>query len=189
MEEVVAALGLEMSDLFTEDGKLGSRVETAHYDYVDESGALLFQVVRFFPKDFRQRRPDGASWVWNLNGTRRVPYRLPGVIQAVRDGIPIYVVEGEKDVHSIERAGGVATCNPGGVGKWREEFSAYFEAAASVVVVADADEPGRKHASAVAAALRVAVRDVRVVSPKAGKDASDHLAAGFGLDVNAGRNL
>ena len=182
VEEVVAALGLEMSDLFTEDGKLGSRVETAHYDYVDESGALLFQVVRFFPKDFRQRRPDGASWVWNLNGTRRVPYRLPGVIQAVRDGIPIYVVEGEKDVHSIERAGGVATCNPGGVGKWREEFSAYFEAAASVVVVADADEPGRKHASAVAAALRVAVRDVRVVSPKAGKDASDHLAAGFGLD-------
>src|SRR6516225_779255 len=48
------------------------------YDYRDENGALLFQVVRFAGKDFRQRRPDGkGGWLWNLNGVRRVPYRLP----------------------------------------------------------------------------------------------------------------
>ena len=30
----------------------------ATYDYTDENGTLLYQVVRYDPKDFRQRRPD-----------------------------------------------------------------------------------------------------------------------------------
>lgn len=29
----------------------------ATYDYTDEAGELLFQVLRLVPKDFRQRRP------------------------------------------------------------------------------------------------------------------------------------
>src|SRR4051794_14313582 len=36
----------------------------AAYDYPDENGELLFQVVRLEPKDFRQRRPDGrGGWI------------------------------------------------------------------------------------------------------------------------------
>lgn len=39
----------------------------ATYDYTDAHGELLFQVVRYHPKDFRQRRPDGkGGWVWKL---------------------------------------------------------------------------------------------------------------------------
>ena len=45
---------------------------------------------------------------------RRVLYRLPQVIAAKTAAETIYVVEGEKDVHAIERVDGVATCNPGG---------------------------------------------------------------------------
>src|SRR6266576_1722566 len=30
----------------------------AAYDYADDKGELLYQVVRLEPKDFRQRRPD-----------------------------------------------------------------------------------------------------------------------------------
>ena len=30
---------------------------TAEYDYVNEEGEVLYQVVRYDPKDFRQRRP------------------------------------------------------------------------------------------------------------------------------------
>lgn len=33
----------------------------AHYPYHDEQGRVLFEVVRLSPKDFRQRRPDGAG--------------------------------------------------------------------------------------------------------------------------------
>src|SRR5262245_8133447 len=49
----------------------------ATYPYVDEQSSPLYEVVRLEPKDFRQRRPDGrGGWFWNLDGTRRVLYRL-----------------------------------------------------------------------------------------------------------------
>src|SRR5262245_36972338 len=41
----------------------------AVYDYTDQTGHLLFQTVRYEPKAFRQRRPDGSGgYVWNLKG-------------------------------------------------------------------------------------------------------------------------
>ena len=50
----------------------------ATYDYTDERGELLYQVVRKAPKDFVQRRPDGkGGWILNLQGFKPVPYRLP----------------------------------------------------------------------------------------------------------------
>src|SRR5262249_33207225 len=65
------------------------------YDYREENGALLFQVVRYEPKDFRQRRPDGhGGWIPKLHETRRVPYRLPELVRAVAAGETIFVPEG-----------------------------------------------------------------------------------------------
>ncbi len=88
------------------------------YDYRDEGGTVLYQCVRFAPKDFRQRRPDGAGgWKWNLQGVRLVPYRLPDVLADDQDR-PVYVVEGEKDADALWTRGHVATCNPMGAGKW-----------------------------------------------------------------------
>jgi putative DNA primase/helicase len=155
---------------------------TAIYDYRDESGILLYQVVRYAPKGFRQRRPDGADgWIWNLKGTRRVLLRLPELIEAARSGKTIYATEGEKDALAIVDAGGEATCNPGGAGKWRPEYSEMLRGA-DVLVVEDKDEPGRKHAHQVAASLEGIAASVRIVEAAAGKDAADHLAAGKSLD-------
>src|SRR5262249_40178341 len=54
----------------------------ATYDYTDDMGTLLYQVVRFEPKNFRQRQPDGkGGWNWNVNGIRRVPYRWPELLK------------------------------------------------------------------------------------------------------------
>lgn len=48
------------------------------YDYTDEQGNLLFQTVRYEPKDFKQRRPDGkGGWIYNLKDVRLMPYNLP----------------------------------------------------------------------------------------------------------------
>ena len=173
--DVLAAVGWEMPMLYDDHWEhRGGRVEVAVYPYTDEHGAPLFEVVRFHPKEFRQRRPSGE---WGISGVRRVLYRLPRLITAVRAGATVYVAEGEKDVHALERAGVVATCNPMGAGKWRGEYSESLRGA-SVVIVADADEAGREHARAVARSLRGAATSVQVVAPAVGKDAHDHLAAG-----------
>lgn len=185
-EVVVGTLGLEMRDLFRNptsngNGKHKPRI-IAEYDYTDDHGVLLFQAVRFDPKDFRQRRPDGfGGWTWKLDGTRRVLFRLPQIIEAVALDQLVHICEGEKDVLAVERAGGVATCNPGGAGKWRSEYSETLRGA-RVRIVADRDPPGIAHACAVAQALDGVAESVELVQAARGKDAHDHLAAGFGLE-------
>lgn len=187
-ETIVSALGLSMRDLFADEAEAinSARREAgrtvATYDYVDEEGTLLYQVVRKEPKAFLQRKPSGVGgWSYELNGTRRVLYRLPQLIEAVALHKLIHVVEGEKDVHAVEAKGGVATCNVGGAGKWRPEYSEVLRGA-SVRIVADRDKPGRKHACEVAAALQGIAASVETVEARTGKDAADHLAAGHGLD-------
>jgi len=183
-ESVVNALGMRFSDLFHDPPSpngSGSDI-VATYDYRDEDGEMLFQVVRRLPKDFRQRRPDGeGGWVWSTRGVRRVLYRLPEVMEAVALGKPIYVCEGEKDVEAVERAGGVATTVPGGAGRWRPEYSETLRGA-RVRIVADRDEAGAAHAQEVADALHGIAEEVEIVLPATGKDASDHLDAGHDLE-------
>jgi hypothetical protein len=179
-EDVVASVGMTVADLFVPNGSRRAEPE-AVYDYVDAGGELLFQVVRFPGKEFRQRRPDGGGgWIWNLNGVPRVLYRLPKVLEAVAKGETIFVVEGERDVAAAEGAGATATCNPAGAGKWRDAYSEPF-AGAAVVVVADKDEPGLRHAREVARSLEGQAWSVEIVGPLEGKDLSDHLAAGHSM--------
>ena len=133
----------------------------ATYDYTDEDGRLLYQAVRMDPKDFRQRQPDGkGGWVWNIKGVRLVLYHLPGLLKRVNE--TVFICEGEKDVHSLEAMGLLATCNPMGVGKWRPEYSELLRGR-SVVILPDNDEPGRKHAAAVAADLLRVAASVGIV--------------------------
>lgn len=158
----------------------------ATYDYVDEAGALSYQVKRFGPrKTFKQCRPDGRGGIiWNLDGVGRVPYHLDEVVAAIahKNGHPprIYVVEGEKDADRLRQWGVIATCNPGGANKWQAEFGRYF-IGAETVVIADNDEPGRKHAAAVARALLPFAAIVKLVELEGlddKEDVSDWIAAG-----------
>lgn len=156
-----------------------ARQPVATYSYTDEDGVVLFEVVRFEPKDFRQRRPDGrGGWTWNLDHVRRVPFHLPQLLAA--NGRTVHVVEGEKDVLALERLGLVATCNPGGASKWREEFAEYFRGA-DVVILPDNDSAGEAHARQVAASLQPVAARVRILrlpglGPK--EDVSDWIARG-----------
>lgn len=121
---------------------VGRRVVAA-YNYVDENDILLFQVVRYYPKDFRQRRPDGnGGWIWNVEGVREVPYRLPEILKAIGDRRAIYIVEGQKAADALWRIGLPATCNAGGAGKWSPELNRYFRDA-DVVILPDQDPQSR----------------------------------------------
>lgn len=184
----------------------------ATYDYCDEAGKLLFQVVRFEPKDFRQRKPDTSErsgWSWSVKGVRQVPYRLPELTEALAQDHTVFVVEGEKDVENLRRLGVPATCNAGGVGKWKPDLTEFF-GGADVVIIPDYDPqkkhpktgalmfhddgrpilPGQDHAQAIAAALDGTATRVRVlelwkhwpVMPLKG-DVSDWIKAGGTADV------
>lgn len=172
IEEICAAIGIEQRDLF-EDSQPPSRI-AATYDYTDEHGNLLFQTVRYEPKDFRQRRPDGRSgWIWKLGDTRRVLYHLPGLLAAP----DVVVCEGEKDVETARAWGFVATCNPMGAGKWRDEYSEFLREK-RVVIIADADEPGRKHAENVAQSLQGKATSVKVIELPDAKDLHEWASKG-----------
>ncbi|GGV06269.1 hypothetical protein GCM10010495_17990 [Kitasatospora herbaricolor] len=179
-EDVVAALGLTLADLYDEPAqKKDSRpVKVAEYPYCDENGELLYKVARYTPKTFRQFAADGTP---SVKGIRRVPYRLPAVLAEARAGGLVLIVEGEKDVDNLATAGVVATCNAGGAGKWTDDHTRHLLGAGEIVVVADKDGPGRAHAAQVAESLQRAGIPHRVVEPAAGKDVSDHLAAGLGF--------
>ncbi len=166
-EDIVRALGMKMSDLFNESS--GQPREVVSYPYKDESGQLLFEVVRYEPKGFKQRRPDGqGGWIWRLNGTCRVLYNLPAVLCADL----VLICEGEKDCNRAGELGFVATCNPGGAGKWRDEHSECLRGKC-VVIVPDRDEPGRKHAQNVFRSLVGIAASVEIVELPSGKDLSE----------------
>ena len=42
------------------------------YDYFDSDGVLSYQVERYEPKTFRQRRPEGDGWVYNMDGVEEI---------------------------------------------------------------------------------------------------------------------
>jgi hypothetical protein len=163
----------------TEPERLGPI--SATYDYNDEAGVLLFQVVRHEPKDFRQRRPDGnGGWIRNMEGVRRELYRLPEARQAVSSGKVLVIAEGEKAADAVRDLGIAATCSPGGAKKYRDEYSDHL-AGAHVVILPDNDDPGREHAAMVAASVMGKAKSVRVVTlpglPEKG-DVFDWIAAG-----------
>lgn len=158
----------------------------ATYPYTDEKGELLFEVVRFSPKDFRQRTPDGAGgWRWSIKGVRRVLYRLRELVEDDADRT-VFFVEGERDVESLERLGHLATCNPmGAEDKWKyvSEHARTVLRGRDVVVVADADDVGRRHARTIEASLCDVAKSLRMLEPPAPyKDVTELLGAGGTLE-------
>jgi len=199
VEEIIAAEGLSLDVLMADpdpyatvwqpkEGEWTPAGPASHvYRYLDEDGVELFQVLRIPQggdrKTFRQRhKGEDGRWVWNMEGVRRVLYRLPQVLQAKAEGRVIHVVEGEKDAETMWMLGEVGTTSPMGAGKWRDEYGEAL-AGANVVIISDADATGREHARKVKANLQQYGCSVTIMEPKPGyKDVSDMAKAGVGLD-------
>jgi len=163
--DVLAALNLGMPDLF--DNPNGAR-----YDYTDLAGTVTRTVHRDPNKRFRQ---------WGQTKGTADLFRLPQVLEAVATGDTIYLTEGEKDVLALESIGAVATTSPMGAANWHKIDPTPLTGA-HVVVVPDLDTAGKAYAAAVVDSLRGLAASLRVALPKVGKDAADHVAAGYGLD-------
>lgn len=190
--DIVADLSLTMDDLFDEEPSRDNFTVVARYRYTDGAGKHLFTKLRTFPKSFRVVHPDEHT----KGMPRDTPpwlYHATQLRAGAQRGEVLWLVEGEADVHAMESMGAVATTQPFGAGpdKWLP-FHTHLLVTAGVKearIVVDLDEtnekgknPGRDYAFAVMASLQAAGIKVTLWKAAAGKDASDHLKAGHGLD-------
>jgi putative DNA primase/helicase len=178
----------------------------ARYPYTDDLGRTIYVKRRYEPKSFDFVRPvslaartegpvtwgQRITWVRGLKDSSGnyvvcpVPYHLHELRNAKQS---IWIVDGEKDADALSAVGVLATCGPFGMANWPEpdneetgeSFSDPFRFH-DITVVADRDEPGYKAAARLAGFMFGVACSVRVVAAASGKDAFDHLAAGFGVD-------
>ena len=116
-----------MADLFPDKRALKAVKIVGTYDYKDAVGKLVYQVVRYVPKKFKQRRPNGrGGWIWDLKGVTPLLYKLPELLSADPDEW-VCISEGEKDVDNLNRLDFVATCNSGGALKFRPEHAEHLK--------------------------------------------------------------
>ncbi len=170
--EVIDAL--KAKGLWAERQVKPPRKITVIYDYTDEAGHLLYQVLRTEPKGFFQRRPDcDGGWI-NKKSKRQVLYHLPEVVEA-----PIvFVVEGEKDVETLRGQGFVATTNAGGSeASWLPEFTEAL-GGREVILVPDNDRPGRERAARIARALFGHVTRLVILELESAKDVTEWFERG-----------
>tara|TARA_Y100000310_G_scaffold90553_1_gene87873 strand:- start:24 stop:2033 length:2010 start_codon:yes stop_codon:yes gene_type:complete len=185
-EDIVQSLGLTMTDLFIKPDEKPAATAVkekivATYDYKDEDGHILFQVVRYEPKTFKQRHKNGSGqWTWNMEDIRRVPYHLPEILEHTGT---IYLVEGEKDADKLWEWGQVATTSPGGASSWKSEYANYFTGK-QVVVIPDKDTAGYDYAREVARSLQNKASSIKcVILPGAVKDTGDWIEAGGDIEA------
>jgi len=152
------------------------------YNYLDEEGHLLYQVVRKQPKGFFQRRrvdgiggwvnaltagtyvKTGRSWSKRSSGPEDgqesqqlddVPRRVLYRLPEIMDMQTVVLVEGEKDVDNLQKWDVPATTNAQGSKSWKPEYG-YEETLRDKVVhlIPDNDVPGVTHMVTVAMALQ-----------------------------------
>jgi hypothetical protein len=158
------------------------------YLYTDESGITLFEVGRTGDgptKRISQRKPKkGGGYDYKLEDARRVLYHLPEVLAAQF----VFICEGEKAADAVNTAldaAGllseyIATTNPHGAGKWRDEYAEVLEGK-TVCVLPDNDKPGADHADGVClscSSAGAAVKRVELPELSEKGDAADFFANG-----------
>ena len=160
--------------LWPEQEQRQRRRIVAKYDYTDEGGHLLYQVVRTEPKGFFQRRPDGnGGWI-NRKSSRQVLYRLREVLEA-----PIvFVCEGEKDVETLREHGFVATTNSGGAdAPWLSSYTKALRGR-EVILLPDRDQAGHERVARIARKLVGNVARLVILELEGAKDISEWFQQG-----------
>jgi 5S rRNA maturation endonuclease (ribonuclease M5) len=184
IDQITTAIGITPKQLFKARERTNTLGEqTDCYTYTNTDGEPVLRVHRFEPKTFRQSHWNGTSWQWGAGDTPKLLYRLPRITEAISTGETIYVVEGERDVHTLENLGLYATTNAGGAGKFTEQHAQQLVGASNIIIIADQDQPGIDHAQRVAAEINWLGITHSVMQPASGhKDVTDHIDAGLAIE-------
>ncbi|MFH0796995.1 MAG: DUF5906 domain-containing protein [Candidatus Omnitrophota bacterium] len=145
----------------------------------DEPANDYYRIKNASPDKATPPYPDA---VW-FDIVEPVLYRLPELMQGIRNGETVFICEGEKDAEALTALGFIATTCPMGAGKWRSTYTETLRGCHEAVVLADKDDSGRAHAQSVASELYLTGIPVKVlempdIEGAAVKDVSDWLSAG-----------
>ncbi len=142
------------------------------YTYHDMHGRDAYQVVRYEPKHFKQRRWDGEDWVWGMEGCERILYHLPQVLKSKET----WICEGERDSDNLCELGFCATTSVGGAQSWLDAYALSLEGK-DVVICGDNDKAGKEYIDSVFQSVAGKAATVRIIDlPKEHKDVSDFIA-------------
>jgi RecA-family ATPase len=154
-------------------------VLTNAFDYTNENAELLYQVLKYDPKDFRQRRPDGnGGFIWSLDGVRRVLYHWPDLLKY--SDATVFVCEGEKDADRVASLGHCATTVASGT--WTDDCIQAL-AGRDCLILEDNDDIGRKKALEAALAMHGVANTIRIVRLP---ELRDHQDVSDWLDADEG---
>jgi 5S rRNA maturation endonuclease (ribonuclease M5) len=150
----------------------------AEYIYKQPDGSPYLRVCKTRDKQFPQFHWDVNHWAKGKPKGPRIPYRLPELTAAAAQ-TTVYICEGEKDADNLAKIGLVGTSASEGARKWKAELNSWFKDR-RVVILVDADAPGRAHGQQIAEMLHRVAASVKVVDlyPERvdGSDVSDWLA-------------
>lgn len=191
-EKVLNTIGLSTKDLFKDNSsnyekkvKQPKKQIEKVYQYTDEKGNVIHEKVRYTNKTFYNRHKKDGKVIWNMRGITPVIYNLPKVVQAVKEGKNIFIVEGEKDADLLNSMGLVATTNyeGAGKGKFKKRYVKYFTGA-NVVVIQDNDKAGKEAAETIINLLLDVVKSIKYIdlnhiSKKDGFDITDYFDIGY----------
>ncbi len=90
------------------------------------------------------------------------PYRMWQAIKTL-ESVPIWLVEGERCVHVLEKHGKTAICSPFAATYRWEVDPLYFERR-YVYIIPDNDEPGKRHAESIAERLAPFAAEIRILN-------------------------
>lgn len=105
-------------------------------------------------------RYEGSTLVKGLNGLKMSLYHVYNLTDNTK---PVFIVEGEKDVETMEKLGYIATTSPNGAGShWRKDYIEHFRGF-DVIILADNDDVGLKYATEIAENVIQIARSVKLV--------------------------
>lgn len=185
-DDVLSAVGLNIADLYINKKGVSSWINQniiANYKYYNDSGKFLFGVEKKLidgKKSFHFYHYQGNKKVYKLNNIHRVLYRLPELIEGLKDNNTVFICEGEKDVDTLMNLGLLATTNPAGADNWLSDFNHYFTAK-DVVIMQDNDDAGAKRSKKLLAELNNIAKSIKIITfdeLQKGGDVTDWLNQG-----------
>lgn len=194
---ILGYVGLEVKDLFKQNNTLTltwqDKVKVWHHKqkgqlplqelypyYDDDIQKVLYYKARYQGKEIRHFRVDGDTVIWKdvFKGIDKTLYNKSAIKKAKEANEPIYYVEGEKDVHTMEVLGVLAT-TAGGATAWHKGLAKYLEGL-DVIILQDNDEAGEKLSKQLRQDLCTMAKSIKVIVPsnKLHGDVTDYIQAG-----------